>query len=90
MDVFGIGATLQAVLDPTDGDRGLRGALGTLTDPAPAARPSVDEALARLIRFTGRGAARPWPRWADGGLHRDPRRRPRRIAGATAVVPPAG
>ena len=38
MDVFGIGATLQAALDPDDGDR-------------------------------------PWPRWADGGLHRDARRR---------------
>ena len=75
MDVFGIGATLLAVLDPTDGDGRLRDVLAWLTAADPAARPSVDEALARLIRHTGRGAARPWPRWADGGLHRDPRRR---------------
>ena len=75
MDVFGIGATLQAVLDPDDEDRRLRDVLDRLTATDPDARPSVDEALARLIRHTGRGTARPWPRWADGGLHRDPRRR---------------
>ena len=73
MDVFGIGATLQAVLDPTD--HSLRAVLATLTDPDPAARPSVDEALVRLIRHTGRGPTRPWPRWADRGLDRDPRRK---------------
>jgi len=76
MDVFGVGATVLAVLDPTDDDARLRDLLGRLTATDAAARPSVDEALARLIRFTGRGAARPWPRWADGGLQRDSRRRP--------------
>ena len=75
MDVFGIGATLQAVLDPDDGDRPLRNVLGRLTAADPDARPSVDDALARLVRHTGHGTARPWPRWADGGLRRDPRRR---------------
>ena len=80
MDVFGIGATLQAVLDPDDDDRRLRDVLGRLTAADPEARPSVDEGLARLIRHTGRGTARPWPRWADGGLHRDtPRRRPANV-----------
>lgn len=93
MDVYGIGATLQAVLDPTDGDRPLRSVLASLTDPDPARRPSVDEALARLIRHTGRGASRPWPRWADRDLDRDPRRRTPRVpsAGAGLVArPPAG
>jgi serine/threonine protein kinase len=68
MDVFGIGATLQAVLDPTDDDGPLREVLAGFTDPDPAARPTVDAALVELIAHAGRGAARPWPRWADRAL----------------------
>ena len=56
-------------------DLGAARSLGRLTAADPDARPSVDEAQALLIRHTGRGPDRPWPRWADGGLHRDPRRR---------------
>jgi serine/threonine protein kinase len=76
MDVYGIGATLQAVLDPTDGDRVFRSVLAALTDPDPARRPPVDVALALLVRSAGSGASRPWPRWADRELPRRPRRRP--------------
>ncbi len=75
MDVYGIGATLLAVLDPADTDPSLRRLLGELVAPEADARPTVDEALARLIRRTGRGAARSWPGWADAGLAPRPRRR---------------
>jgi serine/threonine protein kinase len=68
MDVYAVGATLQAVLDPTDPDRGLRSVLGTLTDPDPAARPPVDAALGLLLRSAGDAGTRPWPRWADPAL----------------------
>jgi serine/threonine protein kinase len=78
MDVYGIGATLLAVLDPTGDDVPLRDVLATLTDPDPAARPTVDEALHLLIRHAGRGAARPWPGWADRALPRTPDGRPPR------------
>jgi hypothetical protein len=80
MDVHGVGATLQAVLDPTDTDLALRDVLGALTDPDPAARPTVDQALALLIRSVGRGDGRPWPRWVDreltvpGTARREPNR----------------
>ena len=77
MDVFGIGATLLAVLDPTGDDGPLRDVLATFTDPDPAARPTVDEGLHLLIRHAGRGAARPWPGWADRALPRTPDGRPR-------------
>jgi serine/threonine protein kinase len=75
MDVYGVAATLKAVVDPESGAV-LSGVLDAMTAPDPGARPSVDEALARLVRHTGRGTARPWPRWADRGLARDERRRP--------------
>jgi hypothetical protein len=75
MDVYGVAATLKAVVDPESGAV-LSGVLDAMTAPEPGARPSVDEALARLVRHTGRGTARPWPRWADRGLARDDRRRP--------------
>jgi eukaryotic-like serine/threonine-protein kinase len=86
MDVYGIGATLLAVLAPEGVDPSLRRSLTTLVDPDPAARPTVEEALARLIRYTGSGAARSWPRWADPALARQPRRRPGRT-GSTLVAP---
>jgi serine/threonine protein kinase len=78
MDVYGIGATLLAVLDPTDDDLPLHDVLAAFTDPDPAARPAVDEGLALLIRHAGRGAARPWPGWADRALPRTPGGRPPR------------
>jgi eukaryotic-like serine/threonine-protein kinase len=74
MDVYGVAATLKAVVDPEAG-AALSGVLDAMTAAEPAARPSVDEALARLVRHTGRGTSRPWPRWADRGLARDVRRR---------------
>ena len=74
MDVYGVAATLKAVVDPESGAV-LSSVLDAMTAQDPAARPSVDEALARLVRHTGRGPARPWPRWADRGLARDERRR---------------
>jgi hypothetical protein len=74
MDVYGVAATLKAVVDPAAG-AALSGVLEAMTAPDPGARPSVDEALARLVRHTGRGRSRPWPRWADRGLVRDVRRR---------------
>jgi eukaryotic-like serine/threonine-protein kinase len=78
MDVYGIGATLLAVVGPADVDASLRRLLGELVATEPEARPTVEEALARLIRHTGTGAARSWPRWADAGLAPRPRRRPAR------------
>ena len=89
MDVYGIGATLLAVLEPPDGDASIRRLLTDLVAAEPAARPTVDEALARLIRFTGNGAERSWPRWADRGLERRPRRRPARARATAAEVTPA-
>lgn len=72
MDVFSVGATLRAVLDPADATGPLADALGRLTATDPADRPTVDRALARLVRHAGRGAERPWPRWADRSLPRMP------------------
>ena len=72
MDVFSVGATLRAVLDPADATAPLADALDRLTAADPADRPTVDRALALLVRHAGRGAERPWPRWADGSLPRNP------------------
>ena len=75
-DVYGVGATLAAVLDPADeGAERIRLELDRLTDPRPDRRPAPDLAMAALIRSAGNGAARPWPRWADRELPRPPRRR---------------
>jgi hypothetical protein len=72
MDVYSIGATLRAVVDPAD-DAGLLGeALDGLTAADPADRPTVDRALTLLVRHAGRGGDRPWPSWADGSLPRTP------------------
>jgi serine/threonine protein kinase len=71
MDLFGVGATLRAVLDPAE-DGPLRDVLGLLAAPDPADRPGVDEGLALLIRHAGRGSVRPWPAWADRELPRPP------------------
>jgi hypothetical protein len=71
MDVFGVGATLRAVLDPAE-DGPLRDVLGVLAAPDPADRPGVDEGLALVIRHAGRGSVRPWPAWADRELPRPP------------------
>ena len=76
MDVYGIGATLLAVVGTADVGPSLHRLLRELVAPEPEARPTVDEALARLIRHTGTGAARSWPRWADAGLAPRARRRP--------------
>ena len=78
MDVYGIGATLLAVAGMADVDPSLHRLLGELVAAEPEARPTVDDALARMIRHTGTGAARSWPRWADAGLVPRPRRRPAR------------
>lgn len=80
-DVYGVGATLRAVLDPAgDGDDRLADVLDLLTDTDPERRPAPDVAMAALIRCAGAGAARPWPRWADRELPRPPRRRAARRA----------
>jgi serine/threonine protein kinase len=76
MDVYSVGATLQAVLDPaSDGAEELLDRLAPFTDLDPSRRPDPDRALAALIRCAGTGAVRPWPRWADQALPRAPRRR---------------
>jgi serine/threonine protein kinase len=72
MDVYGVGATLRAVVDPADATGPLAGVLDRLTAPDPAGRPTVERALALMVRHAGRGADRPWPRWADGALPRSP------------------
>ncbi|MCF6508183.1 hypothetical protein E9549_12315 [Blastococcus sp. MG754426] len=86
MDVHGVGATLRAVLDPASGPGPLDGVLDALTHPEPAARPTVEQALRLLVRRTGRGADRPWPRWADRELApaAPHRRAPRGLAGRAA------
>jgi hypothetical protein len=72
-DVHGVGATLQAVLDPAE-DGGLREVLATLTAADPGDRPTVEEGLALLVPHAGGGVVRPWPRWADRELPRPPGR----------------
>jgi hypothetical protein len=72
MDVYGIGATLRAVVDPAEATGPLGDLLDGLTAGDPADRPTVDRALALLVRHAGRGTDRPWPRWADGSLPRTP------------------
>jgi serine/threonine protein kinase len=69
MDVYGIGATLRALLDPaTDARSPVAEMLDRLTDPEPGRRPTPEVAMAALIQHAGSGAARPWPPWADGAL----------------------
>ncbi|WP_369133367.1 hypothetical protein [Modestobacter sp. I12A-02662] len=76
LDVYALGATLLSVLDPeSDGAEELLDRMAPLTDADPARRPAPDLAMAALIKCVGTGAARPWPRWADGQLPRAPRRR---------------
>jgi hypothetical protein len=55
MDVYGIGATTLAVLDP-DADGPFLEILREMVDADPDSRPTVEEALAALVRSTGRGA----------------------------------
>jgi serine/threonine protein kinase len=76
MDVYSLGATLLAVLDPVSDDADqVADRLAALTDADPDRRPATDLAMSSLIRCAGTGAARPWPRWADRHLPRAPRRR---------------
>jgi serine/threonine protein kinase len=83
MDVYSVGATLQFVLDPaSQGAARVADLLAWFTDPQPERRPTPDLAMASLVRATGFGAARPWPRWADRELPRPPRRRSARVASA--------
>jgi serine/threonine protein kinase len=72
MDVYGIGATLRAVVDPAEAAGPLADLLDGLTAADPADRPTVDRALALMVRHAGHGADRPWPLWADGSLPRTP------------------
>jgi serine/threonine protein kinase len=86
MDVYSLGATLRAVLDPdSEGADELSERLTLLTDEDPQRRPEPDLAMASLIRCAGKGAARPWPRWADRALPRPPRRRRPRPARAVSA-----
>jgi serine/threonine protein kinase len=69
MDVYGIGATLRALLDPaTDAGGPVTELLDRLTEPEPGRRPAPEVAMAALVQHTGSGAARPWPLWADRAL----------------------
>jgi serine/threonine protein kinase len=69
LDVYGVGATLRALLDPaTDADGAVTELLARLTAPDPAARPSPEAAMATLVRHAGDGPERPWPPWADRAL----------------------
>jgi hypothetical protein len=68
MDVYGIGATLRALLDPATDAGAVTEVLDRLTDPDPDRRPAPAVAMAALVAHTGSGAARPWPLWADRAL----------------------
>jgi serine/threonine protein kinase len=69
LDVYGIGATLQALLDPaTDVDGAVTEILERLTAAEPRQRPTPEGAMAGLVEHAGAGDARPWPGWADGAL----------------------
>jgi serine/threonine protein kinase len=87
MDVYGIGATLAAILDPAGDDADeLVDRLATFTDPDPGRRPGTDLAMSSLIRCAGTAASRPWPRWAARNLPRAPRRSRARPARLSSVV----
>ena len=90
MDVYGIGATLRTALAADVVDDELHAVLEALTDPDPARRPPVDHALALLIRHTGRGPARSWPRWADKELVVGSPSRRRRVRPVSRGVDVAG
>jgi hypothetical protein len=69
MDVYSVGATLRALLDPaTDTDGAVTELLGSLTAAAPSQRPTPEVAMAALVRHAGDDDARPWPGWADSAL----------------------
>lgn len=86
MDVYSVGATLRAALDPgSPGADRVAGLLRWFTGPDPDGRPAPDVAMAALVRAAGAGTARPWPRWADRELPSPPRRR-RRRPGADPVL----
>jgi hypothetical protein len=69
MDVYGVGATLRALLDPaTDPGGAVPELLDRLTAAEPRQRPTTEVAMAQLVRHTGADDARPWPRWADSAL----------------------
>jgi serine/threonine protein kinase len=76
MDVYSLGATLLAVLDPASDDaERVADRLSALTDEDPSRRPAADVAMSLLSRCAGPAASRPWPRWADRNLPPAPRRR---------------
>ena len=82
MDTYALGATLQVLLDPdTDATGAVSELLALMTDPDPERRPSVESAMAALVRHGGRRDARTWPAWADRQLEPPPRRARRRAAG---------
>jgi serine/threonine protein kinase len=69
MDVYGVGATLRAILDPaTDTDGAVTEVLERLTADEPGQRPAPEIAMAALVEHAGADATRPWPRWADRAL----------------------
>ncbi|MGY1642958.1 protein kinase [Geodermatophilus sp. SYSU D00703] len=73
MDVYGVGATLHALLHPqAPRADAVMDVVAELTDPDPDRRPTVDAAMVGLVAFAGEEAARPWPSWADAhlGAHR--------------------
>jgi serine/threonine protein kinase len=87
MDVYSLGATLLAVLDPAGDDADqVADRLSAFIDADPRRRPRTDLAMSSLIRCAGTGASRPWPRWADPHLPRPPRRRRARPARFSSVA----
>ncbi|MGY1639175.1 protein kinase [Geodermatophilus sp. SYSU D00742] len=68
-DVYGVGATLRAVLDHrAAGADELRRVIDRMTDDDPGRRPTVEAAMTELVRLAGDEDERPWPDWADGLL----------------------
>jgi serine/threonine protein kinase len=73
LDVYGVGATLRALLDPaTDADGAVTELLDGLTAAEPRQRPTPEVAMAALIEHAGADDTRPWPRWADTALFPSP------------------
>jgi serine/threonine protein kinase len=69
MDMYSLGATMRAVLDPDrDVDGAIRTVIDRLTDDDPGRRPPPDAALRLLVRHAGNRQTRPWPGWADRHL----------------------
>jgi serine/threonine protein kinase len=87
VDVYSVGATLAAVLDPSsDGADQVADRLTALTAADPDRRPGIDLAMSSLAQNAGTGAARPWPSWATRHLPPPPRRRRPRPARLSSVV----